>query len=145
VPRLVLELRLNQYFVKIHTERISQANHPHYNTIRICLWLVPLFRLPCTPIPPSEEHYTVSEEWHQIPQPRCHRYNHPSCTFPDRRSHTLLYSYREDPCISRPHYQRSLAALHRSSLPLHIQHSLPNSYIPLAYTTYPRRCPSLQR
>lgn len=50
LPRLVPELRLDQYFFEVYTQRLSQTNYTHYHTIRLCFWLVPFLRMAGTPL-----------------------------------------------------------------------------------------------
>lgn len=138
LPRLVLEFRLDQYLVEIYIECVPQTDYSDYHTIRLRLRLVPFFGIPCTLIPTSQDHNTRSKERYQISWSRRYSYDHAARAFSDWRSYTFLHSHREDPCISRPHHQRTLSAIYRSRLPLHIQHPLPDGNIPLVDTPHCR-------
>ena len=40
MPRLVLELCLDQYFVEIYSQRFPQADYSYNHTVRLRLWVV---------------------------------------------------------------------------------------------------------
>lgn len=143
LPYLVLDLRVDQYFLKVDTQRVPQTYHPHYNTIRFCLRVVSPSRIYRTPLSPPEDNDTRSKAWHQISQPRGCGYDHASGPFSNWWSHTLFHGHRKDPSIPRPHNQGVISAFHSSSLPLHIQHPLSYLNVSLAYSSYPWRCTSL--
>ena len=145
MPCLVLQLRLDQHVFEIHSQRISETNNPHNNTICLRLWVVHFLRLPGPYFPKSTAVCPSIEAWNTIPHTRCYSYDSAPRSLSDRRAYPLLHRHREDSRLSSPHHQRTLTTLHRPRLPLHLPHPLRNSYLPLPHTTDPRCSPSLQR
>lgn len=143
LPYLVPDFRFDQHFFKIDTQRVPQTNHPHYNTICVCLRVVPPPRIHRAPFSALEDNYTRSKAWHQVSQPRCCSYDDAPGPFPDWWPYTLLNSHRKDTSIARPHNQGFISPFHCSSLPLHIQYPLSYCNVPLACPSYAWRCPSL--
>lgn len=57
---LVHELRPHKYFLQIHPQHISAADHTYPDPICICLLLVSLLRLPCLPCPAAQVRHARS-------------------------------------------------------------------------------------
>ena len=67
LPCVVLNLRLDQYVLKIDLERLSQANHAHYHPICLRFWLVPRPCVAGAHDPSSTDCYPSFAKWHSIP------------------------------------------------------------------------------
>ena len=101
--------------------------------------MVHRFCIPCTPFSSSKDCHSSAEERYPISQSGSGSHCDASRPFSDRRTYTLVHSYRENPSVSGPYYQRPLATLHGSSLSRHLSHPLPYSNISFAHT-FNTRC-----
>ena len=93
LPRLVFEFCINEYFIQVYPERLSQTNHPYHHTVRLCFWLVPFLRIPCATVSAPQNHHTSSEERHSISDPRRNSNDPAACPVPNWRSHPLIDSH----------------------------------------------------
>lgn len=66
LPCLVLDLCVNQYFLKIDPQRLSETDLPYHYTIRFRVRLVPLSRIPCAAVSTFEDHHTSFKERHSL-------------------------------------------------------------------------------
>lgn len=67
LPDLVLELGPHQYLLENHPQRLPQTDYSNYNPIRFCFRVVPMLRIPSSPLSSAKDCHSDAERRYSIP------------------------------------------------------------------------------